>query len=102
MKKVTYEYGCRTLGYTDGEFFVDDDMSHDEIQKKIDDMVAFSINFSTKDGYEAWQPVKGQHDAVACPYCGHKFFADAEMLYWPQCPFCSKEVAPKFPKEVKY
>ncbi len=52
MKKVTYEYGCRALGYTDGEFFVDENMSDSEIQQKIEDMAEFSFHFRTEDGYE--------------------------------------------------
>lgn len=102
MKKVTFEYGCRALGYTDGDFFVDDDMSYNEIQKKVDAIAEFSIDFSVKDGYREWQPVKGQNNAVACPHCGRKFFADKKMLYWSECPFCDREVAPRFPKGVKY
>lgn len=52
MKKVEYEYGCRALGYTDGEFFVPEDTSDEEIQKKIDEMAGFSTWFKTEDGYE--------------------------------------------------
>ena len=52
MKRVTFEYGCRALGYTDGEFFVDENTSDSEIQKQIEDMANFSIIFRTEDGYE--------------------------------------------------
>lgn len=52
MKKVTFEYGCRALGYTDGEFYVPEEMSDEEISRKIDDMAGFSFNFQTEDGYE--------------------------------------------------
>lgn len=53
MKRVTYEYGCRALGYTDGEFYVDEDMSDDEIRQKIDDMAGFYVGFTSENGYEA-------------------------------------------------
>lgn len=52
MKKVTYEYGCRALGYTDGEFFVDENMSDSDIRQKIEDMAGFNCYFRTEDGYE--------------------------------------------------
>lgn len=52
MKKVTFEYGCRALGYTAGEFYVPEDMSSEKISKMIDDMAGFSFNFQTEDGYE--------------------------------------------------
>lgn len=52
MKKVTFEYGCRALGYTDGEFFVDENTPDSEIQKQIEDMAGFSVIFRTEDGYE--------------------------------------------------
>lgn len=52
MKKVTYEYGCRALGYTGGEFFVDENMPDSEIQQKIEDIAGFSFHFHTEDGYE--------------------------------------------------
>lgn len=52
MKKVTYQYGCRALGYTDGEFFVDEGMTDADIQEKIERKAGFSITFYTEDGYE--------------------------------------------------
>lgn len=52
MKKVSYEYGCRALGYTDGEFFVDEDIPDCEIEKMIEEMAGFSFNFQTDNGYE--------------------------------------------------
>ncbi len=53
MKRVTFEYGCRALGYVKGELFVDEKMPNDEIQKKIEDEIEFFITFNTEDGYEA-------------------------------------------------
>lgn len=52
MKKVSYWYGCRALGYTDGEFFVPENMPDQEIQNKIDEMAGFSVGFNTENGYE--------------------------------------------------
>ena len=55
MKKVSYEYGCRALGYTDGELYVDENMTDDEIRSQIEDMAGFGIYYSTEDGYEPVQ-----------------------------------------------
>lgn len=52
MKKVTFEYGCKALGYTDGEFYVPDAMSDGEILREISDMAGFSFSFQTESGYE--------------------------------------------------
>lgn len=57
MKKVTYGFGCRALGYSEGEFYVDESTSDSEIYKKLDDMAEFETWFSTEDGYEPEQEV---------------------------------------------
>ena len=52
MKKVTYEYGCRALGHTDGEIYVEDSLSDKEIKKQIEDMAGFSIYVDIEEGFE--------------------------------------------------
>lgn len=52
MKKVTYSYGCRALGYSEGEFFVSEDTTNEEIEKQIEEEAGFGIYFNTEDGYE--------------------------------------------------
>ena len=52
MKKVIYEYGCRALGHTDGEIYVEDILSDKEIKKQIEDMAGFSIYVDIEEGFE--------------------------------------------------
>lgn len=55
MKKVTGCIDVRALGCYDFEFYVEDDMTDDEIKKKVDDVCDYYIYYDVEDGYEAVQ-----------------------------------------------
>ena len=55
MKKVSGCIDVRALGCYDFEFYVEDDMTDDEIKKKVDDVCDYYIHYDVEDGYEAVQ-----------------------------------------------
>jgi len=57
MKKVSGCIDVRALGCYDFEFYVDDDMTDDEIKKKVDDTCDYYIHYDVEDGYEAVQEI---------------------------------------------
>lgn len=52
IKKVSFDYGCRALGYSDGEFFVEEGTPDDEVRAMVEDKIGFYVDFTTVDGYE--------------------------------------------------
>jgi len=48
----------RRLGHYDFEFYVDDDMSDEEIKKEVDEMAAISIHYEIEEGYEEYIEVR--------------------------------------------
>lgn len=57
MKKVSGCIDVRALGCYDFEFYVEDDMTDDEIKKKVDDVCDYYIHYDVEDGYEAVQEI---------------------------------------------
>lgn len=57
MRRVKGWFSCRPIGCFDYDFFVDDDTSYEEIERKIDDMLEISSFFEVEDGYEAYNEI---------------------------------------------
>lgn len=55
MKKVSGCIDVRVLGCYDFEFYIEDDMTDDEIKNKVDDVCDYYIHYDVEDGYEAVQ-----------------------------------------------
>lgn len=55
MKRVKGYISTRPLGSFDFDFFVDDSMTDEEIQAKIDDILEFSMDYDVEEGYVAEQ-----------------------------------------------
>lgn len=55
MKKVSGCIDVRALGCYDFEFYIEDDMTDDEIKNKVDDVCDYYIHYDVEDGYEAVQ-----------------------------------------------
>ena len=53
MKKVTGCIDVRALGHHDFEFFVDDDVSDEEIKKRVEDECDYYIDYNVEPGYIA-------------------------------------------------
>lgn len=58
MKRVSGYMDSRRLGHYDFEFYVDDDMSDEEIKKEVDEMAAISIHYEIEEGYEEYIEVR--------------------------------------------
>lgn len=58
MKKVSGYISVRALGCYDFEFFVDDDTSDEEIQRRVDDVMECSHHYEVEEGYEEYTEVK--------------------------------------------
>ena len=52
MKKVSGYINARPLGEFNFEFYVPEDMTDEQIRKKIKDKYECYIHFETEDGYE--------------------------------------------------
>ena len=52
MKKVSGYINARPLGVFDFEFYVPEDMTHEQIREEIKDKHECYIYFETEDGYE--------------------------------------------------
>ena len=57
MKKVTGYVSVRALGTYDFEFYVDDNATDEEIQKKVEEKMQLSHHYSVEDGYELYEEV---------------------------------------------
>lgn len=55
MKKVTGCIDVRALGRYEFEFFVEDDVTEEEIKQKVEDICDYYISWDVEDGYEAFQ-----------------------------------------------
>lgn len=58
MKKVSGYIDVRALGCYDFEFYVDDDTTKEEIQKKVDEVCDYCINYDVEEGYEEYTEVR--------------------------------------------
>ena len=52
MKKVSGYIDVRALGCYNFEFYVDDNTTKEEIQKKVDEVCDYCINYDVEEGYE--------------------------------------------------
>ena len=55
MKRVKGYISTRPLGCYDFEFFVEDDVTDEEIKATVEDMVELSMDYSIEGGYVAEQ-----------------------------------------------
>jgi hypothetical protein len=58
MKKVSGYIDVRALGCYDFEFYVDDNATKEEIQKKVDEVCDYCINYDVEEGYEEYTEVR--------------------------------------------
>lgn len=54
MKKVSGYISVRALGTYDYEFYVDDDATDEEIERKVKEYEQLSHDYSVEEGYEAY------------------------------------------------
>ena len=54
MKKVTGCIDVRALGYYDFEFYVEDDVTDEEIKEQVDKVCDYYIDYNVEAGYEAY------------------------------------------------
>ena len=57
MKKVSGYIDVRALGCYDFEFYVEDNATEEEIEKKVDEVCNYSIGYSVEAGYEEYTEV---------------------------------------------
>lgn len=57
MKKVSGYVSVRALGCYDFEFYVDDNATDEEIQRKVDERMQLSHNYEVEEGYEEYTEV---------------------------------------------
>lgn len=58
MKKVSGYISVRALGCYDFEFYVDDNLTDEEIKEKVDEVMDMSFNYKVEEGYEEYTEVK--------------------------------------------
>ena len=58
MKKVSGYIDVRALGCYGFEFYVDDNATKEEIQKKVDEVCDYCINYDVEEGYEEYTEVR--------------------------------------------
>ena len=58
MKRVKGWMSVRPIGCWDFDFFVDDDMSKEEIEEMIMDEAEYSFHYDIESGYEEYTEVK--------------------------------------------
>ena len=57
MKKVSGCIDVRALGHYDFEFYVNDNVTDEEIKKKVDDAFDYYINYDVEEGYEEYTEI---------------------------------------------
>lgn len=57
MKKVSGYISVRPLGCCDFEFYVDDDATAEEIERKVDEECQYSRWYDVEEGYEEYTEV---------------------------------------------
>lgn len=58
MKKVSGYISVRALGQYDFEFYVDDNTTDKEIEKKVNEVCNYYINYNVESGYEEYTEVR--------------------------------------------
>ena len=58
MKKVSGYISVRALGCYDFEFYVDDNATDEEIEKKVNEVMNMSYGYDVEEGYEEYTEVK--------------------------------------------
>lgn len=58
MKKVTFQTGIRALGDYNDDFFVEDNVSKEEIRRMIEDKIEYYLFFDVEEGYHKVQETK--------------------------------------------
>lgn len=58
MKKVSGYIDVRALGCYDFEFYVDDNATAEEIQKKVDEVANWSMDYTVESGYEEYTEIR--------------------------------------------
>ena len=58
MKKVSGYIDVRALGCYDFEFYVEDNATEEEIQKKVDEVCDYCIDYNVEEGYEEYTEVR--------------------------------------------
>jgi len=58
MKKVSGSISVRALGHYDFEFYVDDNVTAEEIKKKVDEVCDYDISYDVEPGYEEYTEVR--------------------------------------------
>lgn len=66
MKKVTGYISVRALGTYNYEFYVDDDATDEEIEKKIAEHERLSRWHEVEDGYEEYMEVRYRKGGSLC------------------------------------
>lgn len=54
MKKVTGWIDVRALGHYDWEFYVEDDVTDEEIKKRVNEICNYDISYNVEEGYETY------------------------------------------------
>jgi len=57
MKRVTGCIDVRALGCYNFDFYVEDNLTEEEIKKKVEDVCEYYIDYEIEDGYEAVQKI---------------------------------------------
>ena len=57
MKRVTGCIDVRALGCYNFEFYVEDNLTEEEIKKKVEDVCDYYIDYEVEEGYEAVQKI---------------------------------------------
>lgn len=58
MKKVSGYINVRALGEYNFDFYVDDNATDEEIEKKVDEVCDYYIHYDVEDGYEEYTEIR--------------------------------------------